>query len=471
MIQRRFYLAVVIRVVLIVVAALVLAYNIFQHEKLFTVLGAGVAMVLLAVDLVRITNRFNRNMASFFEALKHEDHAFGLKKVNVPGFPVLSGYMDEISRKLSRVYADRAVQARFLNSIVDHISVGLMATGKDGRVVFFNQAAQQLLNLHRITHTDALRQHLPEFGNMLMNMKAGDQKMVRIQTPAGLRHLSLRSGFFTSREEQMHLYSFQDVGHEVEEAELDTWKKLIRVLTHEINNSISPIYSLSDSIRKKMLSMTGMNKMAEGLHIIQERSRGLLDFVEKFRSLTPRGSLQRESFAVAELFYRVRILMQDYHPVKSLGSESTGSESTGSESTGRGPRSGQSPPPSISTSVYPDSLHLYADKKLLEQVLINLVKNAMEAEIYAQQSHSAEKRGTIHLKAFQEGAQKVIEVADDGPGMSSEQTKNIFIPFYTTKQGGSGVGLSLSRQIMRMHGGNISIRSKEGEGTTFKLTF
>ena len=467
MIQRRFYLAVVVRVVLMVVAALVLAFNIFQYEKLFTVMGAGVAMMLLAVDLVRITNRFNRNMVSFFEALKHEDHAFGLKKINVPGYPVLSGYMDEISRKLSRVYADRAIQARFLNSIVDHVSVGLMAAEKDGRVVFFNQAAQQLLDLHRITHTDVLRQHLPEFGNMLMSMNAGDQKMVRIQTRQGLRHLSLRSGFFTSREEQMHLYSFQDVAHEVEEAELDTWKKLIRVLTHEINNSISPIYSLSDSIRKKVSGESSgpasLNKVKEGLHIIQERSRGLLDFVEKFRSLTPRGSLNRESFAVEELFYRVVILMRDY--------DISGSGDYRSTAHDGGQNGKKLSFPAISTTVYPESLKLYADKKLLEQVLINLVKNAMEAHLSGKEQGLTGEGGRINLKAFQEGSQKVIEVGDDGPGMSSEQMKNIFIPFYTTKQGGSGVGLSLSRQIMRMHGGNISVRSKEGKGTTFKLVF
>ena len=492
MIRRKFYLAVIARVVLIVAAALVMAFNIFRYEKLFTVLASGVVIVLAAWDLIRLTNLFNREILSFFEALKHEDHAFGLRKVNVPGFPVLSGYMDELRRKLSDVYVDQEIQARFLGSIVDHVQVGLLAAEPEGKVVLCNQAAQRLLAIHRIGHMNALRERFPEFGQQLTKMRAGDQKMIRILAGDCERQLSVRCGFFTSRRGRVYLYSFQDVAYEVEEAELETWKKLIRVLTHEINNSISPICSLSDSIRKKMKQMeetdvpepedpekTRFSRINEGLQIIQERSNGLLEFVEKFRSLTPRGSLHRETFAVDELFYRVRILMQDKEK------------------------------PVIESAVYPESLDLYADKKLVEQVLINLVKNGVEAKAEEEEEKKAEAKAEaeakeekkkakaeakakeeedkekkereeereegaklrISMKAYKEGARRVIEVADNGPGIPREELSRIFIPFYTTRSQGSGVGLSLSRQIMRMHGGSISVRSTVGQGTTFRLVF
>ena len=524
MIRRRFYLAVLLRVAIIIAASLVLAFKIYQYEKFFTLLASAFVILLAAWDLVRITNRFNRQLVSFFEALKYEDHSFGLRKLNVPGYPVLSRYMDELSHKLSKVYIDQEIQARFLGSIVDHIQVGLLAVESKGKVVLFNQAAQKLLGLHRISRVDALRERFPEFGNMLVNMKAGDQKMITLYSDELMRRLSVRSGFFTSRQGQVHLYSFQDVEHEVEEAEMETWQKLIRVLTHEINNSIAPIYSLSDSISKRIKEMeatpptpsrvqdasgsgasagstdkSSFHRIDEGLQIIQDRSRGLLDFVDKFRSLTPRGSLNCESFPVNELFYRVRILMQ-------------GASYPDSRQTSH--RRGF---PEITSSVYPESLTLDADQKLLEQILINLVKNAMEAGNEAEAEAKAKakeeeeeedkvadkvtakdkeeethhvigkdsaleekKKETreyktqqkkITMKAFQEQGRKIIEVSDNGPGIPREQLDRIFTPFYTTKKQGSGIGLSLSRQIMRMHGGSITVRSKEGQGTTFRLVF
>ena len=591
MIRRKFYLAVLLRVAVIIAASLVLAFNIYRYEKFFTLLASGMVILLAAWDLVRITNRFNRDLASFFEAMKHEDHSFGLRKLNVPGYPVLSRYMDDLNRKLSRVYIDQEIQARFLGSLVDHIQVGLVAVESGGRVVLFNQAAQKLLALHRIGHIDALRERYPEFGHMLLNMKAGDQKMITLYPGEVMRRLSVRSGFFTSRQGQVHLYSFQDVEHEVEETEMETWQKLIRVLTHEINNSISPIYSLSDSISKRIKEMeatppnpsrvqdpsgsgasagstdkSSFHRIDEGLQIIQDRSRGLLDFVDKFRSLTPRGALNRESFPVNELFYRVRILMQrasypdprqsnrsgtdrqrttesptNFHTpqdgftqVSNPGSSQNSIQDPSPGSTQESIQDPSQDPnqvpgdkdfdlsthrgdfPEITSSVYPESLTLNADQKLVEQILINLVKNAMEAENKAKAKEEEEgdmekqvedgekyhfkakeegngelidrdnapeeqqnkitendnkKQRKITMKAYQEEGRKIIEVSDNGPGIPREQLGRIFTPFYTTKKEGSGVGLNLSRQIMRMHGGSITVRSKEGEGSTFRLVF
>jgi len=293
---------------------------------------------------------------------------------------------------------------------------------------------------------DALRRRYPELGQMFEKMNPGDQKMIRLAMPGALKHLSVKASYFISQQKRIHLFSFQDVEREVEEAETETWKKLIRVLTHEINNSISPIYSLSDSLRRMITSGQVLQqdeegsgkKMVEGLGIIQDRSQGLLDFVDKFRSLTPRGSLSPEEISLQDLFYRVKILMLQ--------------EQAGSQRV------------RVTSSVHPASLTLHADKKLLEQILINLVKNGMEAM-------DSREDGLVQLKAFAGAHRLMIQVEDDGPGIPLEEQERIFIPFFTTKKQGSGIGLSLSRQIMRMHGGTITVNSQPGKGTTFTLAF
>lgn len=448
MIQRRFYIAVLVRIALIIGVALVFAFNLYRHEKVFTLLASAAVIVLLGYDLVRITNWFNRHLSSFFEALKHEDHTFGMKKMHVPGYPVLSDYMDEINRKLTGVYMQHEQQAQFLDSIVEHIRIGLLAFKPNGNVVFFNKAACDILGLHRIGHINAIRERYPVFGERLDNLKPGAHKMIRLAVPQGVKYLALNAGCFISGEERIRLFSFQDIGSEVEETETETWKRLIRVLTHEINNSISPIFSLSGSMKQMIVNKPGNQsqdrstaRMYEGLSIIEERSRGLLDFVDRFRSLTPRGALNPESIRVEDLFYRVKILMQgqeeDLHGI------------------------------SLSSSVYPPSLTLQADKKLLEQMLINLVKNALEAVGRVE----ATRRGQITLRAFQDDGLIRVQVVDNGPGIPREELETIFVPFYTTKEEGSGIGLSLSRQIMRMHGGSVTVRSEPDKGAVFTLSF
>ncbi len=648
MIRRKFYLAVVVRILIMVAASLAFAFSIHQYERAFTTLGAALVMAGTGYDLVRITNRFNRNMASFFEALKHEDHGFGVSKAfSVPGYPVLSGYMNELSRQFSELHATNQIQVQFMNSLLEHVPVGVVAVEKNGKVLVFNRPAQKLLHIHRIAHWDALREKYPALHGLSNRLKPGDRRMIKLTVDQQLKHLSLEAGFFASPEKQVRIYSIQDVGREVSEAEMKTWQQLIRVLTHEINNSISPIYSLSDALQKQLnnkLSQPGgstsraakngrpgdtpgasgsytwgsrsmlqaeadglaesgesdqstesyesggsaesdgsaeAGKLAEsgesakstetgetgafgrfdetgetgafgrfdetgetgafgesddtresdpsgekpdpatrflrdrmigGLEVIRSRSEGLLGFVEKFRSLTPKGSLHPETFRVSDLFYRVRILMGEElanagktgsadrsgstrDPSGSTrdrsgsssnesGHSSNGSEcpanASGISPTGAGSSSdqyGEDPDPFsrslpgkeiiLTYSVYPESLQLYADQRLVEQILINLVKNARQAL----EEMEGPDKGRITMKAFKEQDHILLQVSDNGPGIPAEEQDQVFVPFYTTRRQGSGIGLSLSRQIMRMHTGSISLHSQPDQGSTFILKF
>jgi two-component system nitrogen regulation sensor histidine kinase NtrY len=245
------------------------------------------------------------------------------------------------------------------------------------------------------------------------------------------------------------LVSFQDITNELDKKELDSWQKLIRVLTHEIMNSISPITSLTSVIsgyfKKKddenpalpeKINHQIISKTLSGLNTIEETGKGLLNFVDKFRSLTSLPKPNLSKFNIDSLFRKCKLLME----------------------------SGISNDIKINTSVYPEDIALVADYAQIEQVLINLIKNASEAL-------SNKKNGTIHLKALYSEQDIIIQVEDNGIGISSDIIEDIFVPFYTTKENGSGIGLSLSKQIMQNHNGTISVNSASNKGSMFTLKF
>ena len=223
----------------------------------------------------------------------------------------------------------------------------------------------------------------------------------------------------------------------VAEAETEAWQKLIRVLTHEIMNSIAPIISLSETVTERA-SSNGLNErdysiMLQAMQTIHRRSKGLLDFVENYRKLT-----------------RIPVPMQQLFPVSSLFDDLRGLYPAGAVS--------------FSFSVRPVDLRIYADRAMIEQVLINLLKNAVEA---CQERPYPE----VRVNAFRREGVPVITVSDNGYGIVPEAMDKVFVPFFTTKQGGSGIGLSVCRQIMNRHGGSISVISEEEKGTTFTLQF
>ena len=192
MIQKNFYINIIARLILIIGLSIILTINLFQYEKLFTVLACSIGILILAYDLIRYTNKLNRDLLNFFEALKYEDHSVGLKKVQVPGFKKLSEYMNKLNQQLSSIRIDNEVQSLYLKSIVEHIQVGLLAIHKEGKVEFFNSAAQKILDIHKISHLNAILEKYPEFGTILKKLKPRGQKLIKLDTDNGIRHLSIR---------------------------------------------------------------------------------------------------------------------------------------------------------------------------------------------------------------------------------------------------------------------------------------
>jgi signal transduction histidine kinase len=282
----------------------------------------------------------------------------------------------------------------------------------------------------------------------LRELSPGANELVKLQQGDDLLQLSIYATGFVLRKQQLMLVAMQNIQYELEEEEMKSWQNLIRVLTHEIMNSITPIASLASTAygllkdNQECEVPETMNEVVvdvrEAVNTIEKRSKGLLTFIENYRKLTRIPIPDFKIVPIKDLFDRVEQLMQDQIELKSIN---------------------------FSTKIDPETLTITADAGLIEQVLINLCKNAVEAV-------DGISRPKMKLKAETDGrGNPVIKVADNGRGITAEVAEKIFIPFFTTKQQGSGIGLSLSRQIMRQHKGTLRVSSTPNEKTVFKLRF
>jgi nitrogen fixation/metabolism regulation signal transduction histidine kinase len=315
----------------------------------------------------------------------------------------------------------------------------------------FNKAASELFRIRELSNLVVLDQIYPDFSKILMKMKSAEQKLIKIDSGNEIKQLSIKATEFKILENPKKLVSIQNIKNELEDNELDSWQKLIRVLTHEIMNSTAPITSSikiitrffkNEKTDKPKQSGEIDNEIIQhtirGLGIIEERSEGLTNFVDKYRSLTNLPKPKFSKFPVSEMFESIRILMEEKIKANNIICEQ---------------------------HIYPQSLVLNADKKMIEQVIINLIINSVNA------LEGIENK-KIELKSFLEFNERiVIQVVDNGKGIPKEIIDKVFMPFFTTKEEGSGIGLSLSRQIMRLHGGTIKVQSEPLVETIFTLRF
>ncbi len=325
----------------------------------------------------------------------------------------------------------------------------MMSFDENYQVKYINKAAKDLLFIYSIHNLDDLKEKQSGIHNLIPTLQPGQAQTIKILSNGEMKVLSLRLAEFKLMDTKYKLISFQNIKSELDEKELDSWQKLIKVLRHEIMNSVGPITSATTSLMR-FLSEGGKAKpiadlndkiitdSVEGLKAIDTRGKGLMDFVQTYRNITSLPQPKFEKIDLTDLLDRMAVLFQDKMTEQGI---------------------------QFSIQNNADNAFLIADVKLIEQVLINLLTNAMEA---VQQSETKE----VLLQTGQnEQGQILILVSDTGKGILAENIENIFVPFFTTKEKGSGIGLSLSRQIMSMHQGSISVNSGVGEGSRFVLLF
>jgi signal transduction histidine kinase len=454
MISRRFRFQCFIRVLALAlsIAAFVL---VLTRTRLYAVdVLLGLAILYQFLSLVLYVERTNRELARFLLALRYHDFSLTFKDEKLGGaFDRLRQAFTEIMDSFRKVRMEKEEHYQYLQIIVQHVGIGLLAFQGNGDVELINPAAKKLFRVPFLKNIKALESFSPELLRTLQTMRPHQRALVKVEAGGDVLNLALYSREFKLRDQRFTLVSIQNIQSELEEKEIESWQKLIRVLTHEIMNSITPIASLASTIDDLIEESSGPRRTEQAgddargealadIHhaaqTIQKRSRGLLQFVDAYRNLTLIPQPRPETFPIGELFERVEKLMapQVREKVRDLRS-----------------------------SVEPEDLRLFADPALIEQVLINLLLNAAQAV-------AGQEDARISIAAHQDGQARIlIQVKDNGPGIPPENIDKIFIPFFSTKEGGAGIGLSFSRQVMHLHRGSISVHSRPGEETVFTLRF
>ncbi|MFN3554578.1 MAG: sensor histidine kinase [Bacteroidales bacterium] len=447
---KNFRFNVVARVLLIVLSAIVLLSIAKRQEYIISSIILASLVILQIASLVRYVERTNKRLTTFLESIRHSDFVSSFSDHGLgKSFDDLNTAFNEVINEFKKTRAAKEEHFNYLQTVVQHISIGIIVFQHNGKVDIFNNAAKRMLNLSGIRFIHELENVDENMAEVILGMKAGDKNLIKVFVDNELLQLSVRATEFRMRGDDFVLVSLQNIHSELEAKEMDSWQKLIRVLTHEIMNSITPIVSLSGTVKdilieeetmelRRDLDEEDVDSILGALNTIEKRSQGLLNFVQVYRNLTRIPKPNFRYVEVNDLFQSVYNLLEPKIKEQKI---------------------------QCRIHVVPRDLKVTADPDLIEQVLINLVINS----IHALKDIPEPK---IKILALTSPNNRVsISVSDNGHGIKPDIMEKIFVPFFTSKKEGSGIGLSLSREIMRMHKGNITVRSKADEETTFTLHF
>ena len=446
MIFKNFRFQIVFRVLLISANLYIFFHLLFQTSLFATTVIVGIVFIYQITTLIRYVELTNRNLTRFLNAIRYSDFSQSFSTHGLgSSFKELNTAFTQVMKDFQQVRGEKEQHFLYLQTVVEHVGIGLIAFEPNGDVEMMNHSCKKLLKSHKVKNIVSLSTKNPGLVETLFKLKAGDKALVKYVDGDDILQLMVYATEFRLKDRLIKLVSLQNIQSELEEQEMEAWQKLIRVLTHEIMNSVTPIASLSGTINELLEECDNPEMVGENIDdvrsaakTIQKRSEGLLHFVQAYRSLTrlPKPDFQIQP--LENIFNEIANLMQPQMDNAGIYFEWT---------------------------INPQSLEITADPKLIEQVLINLVKNAMEAV-------SETKNAQIEMNGFlDERGRVTINISDNGPGITAEAQEKIFIPFFTTKKGGSGIGLSLTRQIMRLHRGTIYVRSQPNEATVFTLKF
>lgn len=448
MVYRRFYYILILRVLLIALTSLLFFFLVFRYPNFSLLILTGILFLAQIWLLIRYVNRINHKLEHFFLIYLSGEvmtSAAGTRRENE--FGPMYRYFDEVNRKLEKARRENAIRNSYFKTIVDQTAVGLISFTPGSSVEFINEAAKRMFGIHVLRNLKKLDEVKNGFSEMLLKMRSNEQKLVSLIMNGEMVQLSTKKILFKTGEKTLHLVSFQNIQPELDEKELESWQKLIRVLTHEIMNSMTPITTLVSTITRlyqnketgevrkpEEIAPPMIEKTIKMLDLIESRGQGLIHFVQNYRSVTRLPKPDFKVINIRDLFQGIKLLFDDQLVESGIN---------------------------LTIDCHP-SLFLNADGKLIEQVIINLVKNAIEA-------FEDVTEPVITLSAQSANSQIVMEIADNGKGIPPDMLENIFVPFFTTKEKGSGIGLSLSRQIIRLHGGTMNVLSEPFSRTVFTI--
>lgn len=405
---------------------------------------------LQVISLIKYMERSHDELLKFLNSFKEDDFSFHYKGSGNVELLQLQKEFNRILKKFRGLKDEKEAEFQYLKNIVQHVGIGLITFDSSGNVQIVNTAAKKLLKINQLENIKELETVNPLLVDIFFRLKTGGRDLIRLTLGEDVIQLAVYAIELTLRGDEFKLISLQNIHSELEEKEMEAWQNLVRVLTHEIMNSVTPITSLANTVEEELAAQLKndqevnaiTNEEIEDLHLavktIKKRGQGLNRFVQDFRNLAHIPEPKHSEIKVSELYDEILLLLKQEianHEVQ------------------------------INKSIQHENMVISADKELIEQVLINLIKNAIQA--FEEETHKLIEVGAHH----DEKGHPVLTVKDNGSGIEPEALEKIFIPFFTTKKAGSGIGLSLSRQIMHKHGGTLGVKSKIDEGTEFFLKF
>jgi nitrogen fixation/metabolism regulation signal transduction histidine kinase len=446
MVFNRFFRFVILQAILLAITGTFFLWTLAQDYLLITKFTLGFIWVIQIILLIHYLTRTNRGLDNFLQSVRHLDPARGITEGD-KSFDLLNLTYNEIIDSIQKVKIEKEAEHHYFQNTIEHVDIGLISFTDEGQTELFNKAARELFKVEFLRNIQELNKTIPGISEQLFSLKQRHSIVIKAVSGDEILKLSIRKTVFKIHDNTINLVSIQNIRTELEEEEIEVWKKLISVLTHEIMNSVAPIKSLTNTMIKivEKNSPSEKNKKSEynvdtlmALKAIQKRSKGLLNFVETYKNLTKVPNPVFQDLDLKSLLDEIITLMDSEIKLNNI---------------------------SLTSEVNPANLKVKADERLITQVIINLIKNSIE-------SVSKKKDGKIQIKAcISSQSETIIQVIDNGTGIAADLIDKIFIPFFTTKEHGSGIGLSLSRQIMKLHGGTISVFSKYGIETIFTLIF
>ncbi len=424
-----------------------MAFLYFQERYIMS----AILCILLVVQttlLIQYINQTNRKIAYFFDAIKNEDFTLRFpEKLSVKSLKELNHSLNMLNAMIQDIHLKKQAQEQYYQEIIKQADIGILTFNKKGHILFANRKIEELFNYTPLNHIKQLSQVDDKLYALFSELNPFERKLIQLTNEREKQQIALKSTSTTLNNEELILVVAQDIHQELDEKETDSWVRLIRVLTHEIMNTITPITSISESVLKYYQTHKGLISLedftenhikntAKGLEVIKEQGNDLMEFVQSYRSFLSLPKPDKSLVSAQRLLDKIKVLMSQENKNNHI---------------------------SFDLEVNPNDLELYIDEKQISQILINLSKNAF-------QSLEGQEEGAIKITAgITRDDKKYISVWDNGPGIPPDLIEEIFVPFFTTKNTGTGIGLSLSKQIMHLHGGSMTVISNEN--TRFTLVF
>ncbi|RPH33725.1 MAG: sensor histidine kinase [Bacteroidales bacterium] len=430
-------LKLIIRILLLGASIFFVAYLIFGLNQYVRAAYAAVIPIIIIVEIIKFLDRNNQRINDFFNSILWDDYSISLpQNLKTKSYNDLSTTVNQLNNKLLKLRKDNFAQLFFIESLVNEALIGLLVIDSKSQVFFVNKSFEGLTG-KKIRKLQPINKEHEFLWSQIKDIKINEKRAIDISMDGVKNILLFQTSQFVIEKENYRLFSVQSINLEVENTEIETWKKLIRVLSHEILNTTTPILSLSHTLYdiaqdKSIEQNTTIDKLSYGLKTIIERSSGLVKFTDAFQKISKIPEPEKVQIDTNDLFLKITSLFDSQF--KTNGIE-------------------------FFCEIYPNADKLYADKYQIEQVMINLIKNAIDAV-------KGTPKGVINIKISRALSDSIhIEVIDNGHGIHIDKMNQIFTPFFTTKVDGNGIGLAFSKQVMKLHNGDINLFSEHGNGT------